>query len=137
MTDDVIVNKAAQLERCLQRVREEYGDGSDLASDLRRQDALILNLLRACETSIDLAMHVVRVRALGVPQGSHDAFALLARADLIDTSLGDDLQRMVGFRNVAVHRYQDLELAVVHDIVRERLATFDTFAAALLRLEAP
>jgi len=77
--DDVVVNKSATIERCLARVREEYGDGSGLESDLRRQDALVLNLLRACETAIDLAMHAVRKASLGVPQSSRDAFALLAR----------------------------------------------------------
>jgi uncharacterized protein YutE (UPF0331/DUF86 family) len=75
MPDDVRLNKAATIERCLARVREEYGaDGEGLATDVRRQDALVLNLLRACETTIDLAMHLVRREALGVPQSSRDAF---------------------------------------------------------------
>jgi hypothetical protein len=67
----VVVNKVGTIERCLARVREEFGqDGSELDVDQRRQDALVLNLLRACETAIDLAMHMVRVRALGAPRSS-------------------------------------------------------------------
>jgi hypothetical protein len=54
MVDDVVMNKAATIERCLARVREEFGvDGSELDVDQRRQDALVLNLLRACETAIE------------------------------------------------------------------------------------
>ncbi len=54
MADDVVLNKAATIERCLERVRDEYdGDGHELATDQRRQDALMLNLLWACETAID------------------------------------------------------------------------------------
>jgi uncharacterized protein YutE (UPF0331/DUF86 family) len=133
MVDDVVLNKAATIERCLERVREEYGDGTEIERDVRRQDALVLNLLRACETTIDLAMHAVRTADLGVPQSSRDAFALLAEAGRIAPDLAEELQRMVGFRNVAVHRYQDLELDVVHAVVREKLGVFETFTRSMLQ----
>lgn len=133
MPDDVRLNKAATIERCLARVREEYGGGGEgLATDVRRQDALVLNLLRACETTIDLAMHLVRREALGVPQSSRDAFALLAEAGVIEPPLAAALQRMVGFRNLAVHRYQELDLAIVGRIVEERLVGFEAFVASAL-----
>jgi uncharacterized protein YutE (UPF0331/DUF86 family) len=133
MPDDVRLNKAATIERCLARVREEYGpDGEGLATDVRRQDALVLNLLRACETAIDLAMHLVRREALGVPQSSRDAFALLAEAGVIEPALAAALQRMVGFRNLAVHRYQELDLVILGRIVEDRLVDFETFVASAL-----
>ena len=69
MADDVLVNKAAAIERAIKRVREEYaGDNRNLVENQTRQDAMVLNLQRACESSIDAAMHLVRVRRLGVPQ---------------------------------------------------------------------
>lgn len=133
MVDDVALNKSATIERCLARVREEYGDGTGLESDQRRQDALVLNLLRACETTIDLAMHAVRRASLGVPQSSRDAFALLAEDGRIASDLAEELQRMVGFRNIAIHRYQDLDPDVLHAIVREKLEVFETFVRTLLQ----
>ena len=134
MADDVALRKASTIERCVERVREEYGpDGHELGVDQRRQDALVLNLLRACETAIDLAMHAVRVRALGAPQSSRDAFAMLVTAGLLDRTLGDALQRMVGFRNIAVHRYQDLDIDVLHAIVRHQTGDLEAFAAAMVR----
>jgi uncharacterized protein YutE (UPF0331/DUF86 family) len=63
--DDVLVNKAAIIERCISRVREEYGDDRNRTSDPRRQDSIMLNLQRACEASIDMAMHEVRIHRLG------------------------------------------------------------------------
>ena len=93
----------------------------------------MLNLLRACETGIDLAMHAVRVRALGAPQSSRDAFAMLVAAGILDRALGDALQRMVGFRDIAVHRYQDLDVDVLHAIVRHRLGDLEAFATAMVR----
>jgi uncharacterized protein YutE (UPF0331/DUF86 family) len=46
-------------------------------------NALTLNIERACQACIDLAMHVVAVRRLGIPQSSGEAFTLLRAADLI------------------------------------------------------
>ena len=111
MADDVVLNKAASIERCLQRVLEEYaGDDKNLVANQTKQDAIILNLQRACETAIDLAMYVVNQRRLGVPQESRDAFTLLQTAGILPADLATRMQHMVGFRNVAMHEYTRLNL---------------------------
>lgn len=129
MVDDVLLAKAESIERCLRRVREEYdGHETDLATDYTRQDALLLNLLRACETSIDIAMHLVRERRLGIPQNSRHAFEMLTDAGLLPAELAESMKRMVGFRNVAIHHYRELDLAIVRRIVTERLGDFRALA---------
>ena len=133
--DDVLANKAAIIERCVARVREEYGgDDRNLHDDQRRQDSIVLNLQRACEAAIDAAMHVVRIRRLGIPQESSDAFALLREARLLDPALADRMLAMVGFRNVAVYDYRRLDLAIVRSIVVERLDDLPELARVLLLL---
>lgn len=133
--DDVLVNKAAIIERCIARVREEYaGDDGNLTADQRRQDSIVLNLQRACEASIDIAMHVVRVRRLGVPQETRDGFVLLRDAGLIDATLAERMMAMVGFRNVAVHDYRRLDLAIVRSIVTQHLGDFLDLTKTLLSL---
>ena len=134
MVDDVLVNKAAAIERAVRRVREEYGsDDSNLTANQTRQDAIILNLQRACESSIDAAMHLVRVHRLGIPQETREAFDLLERAGRLDPALAARLRKMVGFRNVAVHDYQKLSLDVVRSIIVERLDDFLEFTRVLLK----
>ena len=134
MADDVLLNKAASIERAVRRVREEHaGDDRRLLADQTRQDAIILNLQRACESSIDGAMHLVRVHRLGIPQETREAFELLERATIIDAALAERMKKMVGFRNVAIHDYQKLNLDVVRRIVTEHLDDFLAFAQRLLR----
>mgnify|MGYP001560835568 FL=1 len=134
MADDVLLNKAAAIERAVGRARQEYaGDDANLLQNQTRQDAIILNLQRACESSIDAAMHLVRVHRLGVPQETREAFDLLERAGHLDPSLATRLRKMVGFRNVAVHDYQKLNLEVVRSILVERLDDFLEFTRLLLR----
>jgi uncharacterized protein YutE (UPF0331/DUF86 family) len=135
MVYDVIVNKVAAIERCLARVREEYGgDERNLRDNLTRQDSIILNLQRACEASIDLAMALVKTHRLGPPQESRHAFDLPQDAGLLDRKLTARMARMVGFRNVAVHDYQRLNLDIVKAIIVERLDDFAAFARVALEL---
>lgn len=107
MVDDVVLNKAVSIERCVARARDEYfKDPAGFAEDFTRQDSAILNIQRACEAALDEGHHLVRRERLGVPQGARDVFTLLARGGWIDESLAESLRRMVGFRNIAVHEYQ-------------------------------
>jgi uncharacterized protein YutE (UPF0331/DUF86 family) len=135
--DDVVLNKAAIIERCVRRVREVYADDpSNLTADLTRQDSIVLNLQRACEAAIDLAMHLVRRYQLGIPQESRDAFDLLVTSGRLDAALGEDLKRMVGFRNVAVHDYARLNLDIVRSIVEQRLDDLLAFSGIAVKAGA-
>lgn len=133
MADDVLLNKAAGIERAVARAREEYaGDDANLLGNQTKQDAILLNLQRACESTIDAAMHLVRIHRLGIPQETREAFDLLEGAGVIDASLATRLRRMVGFRNVAVHDYQRLNLEIVKVILAERLDDFLEFSRVLI-----
>lgn len=134
MADDVVLNKAASIERCLQRILEEYaGNNQNLVANQTKQDAIILNLQRACETAIDLAMYVISQRRLGVPQESRDAFTLLQTAGILPADLATRMQRMVGFRNIAVHEYTRLNLDVVQAIITKQLDDFRTFSSTVVK----
>lgn len=137
MVDDVLINKAASIERCVRRAREEYDKDVDtFATDFTRQDAAILNIQRACEAALDMGQHVVRRERLGVPQSARDVFSLLAQAGLIEHSLADDLKRMVGFRNIAVHDYQAMQLPITVRIITFHLDEFLRYSQALLKQDA-
>jgi uncharacterized protein YutE (UPF0331/DUF86 family) len=60
---------------------------------------------------------------------------LLADAGLISTDLSERLQRMIGFRNIAVHQYQHLDVAIVEAIVLRDLDDLLRYAGTLAALE--
>lgn len=134
MVDDVLVNKAATVERCVARAREEYAhDPANFATDFTRQDAATLNVQRACEAVLDMGQHIVRREKLGVPQSARDVFELMARAQWIDTPLAEALKRMVAFRNIAVHDYQSLLLPILVSVITNHLHEFSDFTSAVLK----
>lgn len=112
LPDDVSLNKAAIIERCIRRMHEERAADPEM-SHPTHLDAMTLNIERACQAAIDLAMHWVAKRHLGIPQSSAEAFVLLEKAGIISTALARSLQGMTGFRNVAIHEYQALDRSVL------------------------
>ncbi len=137
MADDVLINKAATIERCVKRVREEYVyNPSTFATDYTRQDAAILNIQRACEAALDMGQHLIRREKLGVPQSARDVFTLLAQGNWITLTLAESLKHMVGFRNIAVHDYQTLLLPITVSIIQSHLDEFLQYSQALLLNDA-
>lgn len=133
MSETVILNKVKSIERCLKRVREDYRNHSaDFRTNFTVQDAIVLNIQRACEQSIDLANHIIKSKKLGVPQNARNSFELLAENELISESLKNNLMKMVGFRNIAIHEYQKLDMEVVEFIIENRLVDFESFSKVAL-----
>ena len=73
----VIINKLESIQKCINRINEEYENNPDNLNDYRRMDAIVLNLQRACEIVTDIAMYIVSMRNLGIPQTKKEAFELL------------------------------------------------------------
>ncbi len=131
--NDVILNKAASIERCVKRAREEYQASEHFATDYTRQDAAVLNVIRACEQAIDLANHVVKVHRLGLPNSSRDSFTLLAEHNWFPTDLATELAKMLGFRNVMVYEYSQANLQIVSRVIEEHLDSLLRFTKAILQ----
>lgn len=128
--DDVLLNKAAIIERCIRRLGEESRACPNL-DNFTHVDALTLNIERACQAAIDMAMHTVAERRLGVPQSNAEAFTLLERAGLIDAALSKSLRGMAGFRNIAVHQYEELDTDVLRWVVESGHRDFIRLGHAL------
>ena len=133
MVDDVILNKAATIERCVARVHEEYRNKQEFLHSYTRQDAAILNIQRACEASLALGQYIVRKNRLGLAQSARDIFCILAKNSWIEADLAQNMQRMIGFRNIAVHEYHNLQMPIVISIIERHLDDFLQYSKAILQ----
>lgn len=109
------------------RVREEYAADPTL-HNITHVDALTLNLERACQAAIDLAMHLVARDHLGMPQSSSDSFRVLAQAKYISEQSCRAMVAMTGFRNIAIHEYQEMDMAILAGIAKDGWCSLVTFA---------
>ena len=131
MEDDIALNKAAIIRRCLERVQEDFQGDPGRLDNFTIQDAIVLNLLRACEAAIDLAMHRVALRRLGIPQHSRDAFDLLLQSQKLTPGTAKAMKNMIGFRNIAVHSYQQLQRPILEAILLRHLPDFETYLSEI------
>lgn len=121
--DDIVLNKKENIERCIKQIRIYYALPRELPfeTDHLMQDAIAVNLQRACEQSIDLANHTVKKRKLGLPKESRESFRLLAQDGIIPRDLAANLENMIGFRNTLVHQYQELDIQLMMDVIERHL----------------
>lgn len=117
---DVVLAKAATIDRCLNRIAEVQQAGGNL-KPVDIDDITVLNVTRATQAAIDLANHVVTTEGYGLPDSVAAAFLILAKHGVIDEGLAERMRRMVGFRNIAVHDYEALDPNVLRAIVERHL----------------
>lgn len=131
----VVLNKFETIEKCIKRINEEYQNNPKNFEDYRKMDMIVLNLQRACEAVLDLAMYVVSNRKLGLPQNKREAFKLLQENNIIDSQMCKNMQGMIGFRNIAVHDYKEINEDILQSIIDNNLSDLTDFARIILNLD--
>ena len=129
--DEILINKTTTINRCIKRVKEDFQE--DFLTNYTKQDAVILNIERACQAAIDLAAHVIKLKKLGLPQSNRDTFDKLEKEGIIPLILSNNLKSMAGFRNLAIHDYSSVNIEVVVHIVENHLTDFIEFAEIISR----
>ncbi len=93
-----------------------------------------MNLQRACEASINIAMHLISEQKLGVPQSSRDALTLLRQHQIIEEDVSIHMKAMVGFRNIAVHDYQSIQVPILKSILHHHLRDFEDYIQSISKV---
>jgi uncharacterized protein YutE (UPF0331/DUF86 family) len=125
----VIDQKLESLRRCTERVKSKLPSTLEtLVSDIDLQDVIVLNLSRAIQICVDIAMHKISVSGGPVPQSMGQAFESLADQNVISKALALNMRKAVGFRNIAVHAYDNIDWEIVFAIAKQHVADFNEFA---------
>lgn len=130
----VILNKYETIEKCINRINEEYEGTPSNLEDYRRNDAIVLNLQRACQAVMDIAMYIVSTKALGMPHTNGDAFEILYRNNFIDEEVLRNMKGMIGFRNIAVHAYREVDDEILQEVIENHLEDLTGFAIQMLNV---
>jgi uncharacterized protein YutE (UPF0331/DUF86 family) len=121
--NDVAANKKESIERCIKQIHSYYQlpENVPFEKNFLKQDAIAINIQRAYEQTIDLANYTIRKYRLGMPKSSRDSFKILAEHQIISADIEKNLYKMIGFRNILVHEYQQLDLNVMANIIKNNL----------------
>lgn len=121
MTDaELVAKKLAQIETNVRELRS-LSRPEEIARDVREERFVEHTLQIAIQAALDVASHIVSDNRLGEPRSNRELFEILARHGWIGEDLLTTLRDVVGFRNILVHGYGDVDLEIVRDIVENRL----------------
>lgn len=129
MENDVLRAKLESLIRCIKRIESKKTETvEELKNNPDAQDVIILNLERAVQLCVDMGSHLLLDYESSVPQTMAEVFSHLAKNKIIPEHLAENLKKSVGFRNIAVHQYQDIKWEIVMSIIEYNLTDFKQFA---------
>ena len=132
----ILEKKVDSILRCLNRIDDRIPDSEyDFLRDFDAQDVVILNLTRAVQVSVDIATHILSTTNQPVPSTMAEAFISLERINIISAEIADKMKRSVGYRNVAVHNYDDIDLSITYDIANNHLGDFKEFIKQILHYD--
>ena len=130
---DVVFAKIGIIQRCLKRILQSTALDPAALDDFDKQDIFVLNLQRAVQATIDLAAHVTASEGLGLPQELKDNFRFLKEQGIISTELTVKMEKMIGFRNIAVHEYQEIDPDILKVILTKNLKDIEDFYVAIVK----
>jgi uncharacterized protein YutE (UPF0331/DUF86 family) len=132
MDKEVISAKLESLRRCVQRIKNKTpASPAALLADNDLQDIICVNLERAIQLCVDLASHILSESDMPAPGSMGESFEQLCKLHMISDELAARMKKAVGFRNVAVHAYQEINWEIVYAIVTKRLTDFVEFTKAV------
>ena len=129
---DMILAKVASIQRSLGRIRTVTSLDPESLENVDTKDIFLLNLQRGIQAALDLAAHVVASEGLGLPERARESFSLLRNSGIIDGETTSKMEKMTGFRNIAVHDYQSLDPEILKSILVHRLKDLEDFYSAIL-----
>lgn len=131
---DVLFQKTNSIQNCLKRIHDTVGGDLSKLQSLDVQDIVVLNLQRAIQLVIDMGSYVVAIKQFGIPQSLKDVFVILEQNHCLSKALSHNLQKMVGFRNIAVHDYQTVDFDILTAVVSKHLKDFEDFYTEILKI---
>ena len=79
-------------------------------------------------------MYIVSNNRLGLPHANKDAFELLYKNSYIDEETLKNMKGMIGFRNIAVQNYQEIDDDILQDVIENHLNDLTDFARKMLNI---
>ncbi len=122
---EVIRKRLQRLEAYLDVLQHlaRYSEADFLASPERYGSAERF-LQLAIEATLDIGTHLVADLHLGPTEASRDVPQRLSEAGVIPPDLRETWIRMIGFRNILVHDYLDLDRHLVYRVLQDHLGDF-------------
>ncbi|NIR52242.1 DUF86 domain-containing protein [candidate division KSB1 bacterium] len=124
---DVVLSKISIIKHCLDRIKKVTNLAPDSLENFDKQDIFVLNLQRAIQACIDIANLIISKHDYRLPNSYKMSFYILFENKWINSETCKRMQKMVGFRNIAIYDYQEVDTEILKSILTKNLSDFEKF----------
>ena len=128
---DVILSKISSIKNCLKTINKATQMKIEKMDDVLVQDVFVLNIQRAVQACIDIANIIIAEKNYKLPTTYKESFEILLSNKIISKTIYNKMIKMVGFRNIAVHDYQRIEIDILKSILFKHLKDFEQYYSAI------
>lgn len=131
---DKIESKLAELKSYVEILTKMQGISiKELKSEPIKYAGIKYYFQISIECCIDIGAHLVSRLRLRRFEGYKELFTILGEADIIPNEFVLTLREMVGFRNILVHLYWEVDVEKVYEILNKNLNDFEKFASYIAK----
>ncbi len=130
---NLIKEKLQRIDRLIKNIESMNFSEDQFLENIDYQDLLIFRLQQAIELSIDIATHIIASSNFEKPETARSSFEVLAKNKVIDKDLSEKLMLAVSFRNIVVHKYDDIDFRQVFKDYKEDLESLKMFISEIIK----
>ena len=125
---NVIENKISAAKKYI-RILENYRKYSreEIEKNIDIRGAVERYLYLAVQAAIDLAEAVISFKNFRKPTAMAESFTILSEEGIINEEFAGQLIKMVGFRNIIIHDYGEIDYDIVYNILHQQLKDIEKF----------
>lgn len=125
----LLTSQISHLEAALRGVEKETFKGDWVLRSMTERALQV-----AAEIMIDISERIIAIRGIGPVATAAEAIERLVESKAL--AFADPYVRIVGFRNLIVHRYEEIDPDLLFDLATGRLDDFRRFRDEIDRLAA-
>jgi uncharacterized protein YutE (UPF0331/DUF86 family) len=124
-------NKISSIEKYLSILKSYQGHSlEEIERDTTLRGAVERYLYLVCQAVIDLAEVIISISRFRKPTTMSESFVILAGEKVITDELKNNMVKLVGFRNVLAHEYEELNYEILYDVLKNKLRDIEEFIEA-------
>lgn len=123
--DVTITRKLQELERYIRQLQRFQSYRYDeIEGDLEKIWAIERGLQISVQIIIDIGNHILASIGENQIEDYTDVLSKLGKCNILPSEFAERIKGMAGFRNILVHRYVEVDLRRLYDILQNRLHDF-------------
>lgn len=132
--NEIIARLAVLIQEHLADITK-MGAGVEYAAfqqDKKLRKAIEWSIVSAVEICVNIGRHIISQKSYRIPDNSREVFEVLSENEAITEPVLKKMKMAVGYRNMAIHRYGDIDTNTTYIIMKKNYKDIEEFLKQVL-----